>query len=253
MNGPSPYDPQDQQSHPGQQQYYGQQQSYPGPQPYPGQQQFPGQQPYPGQSYPGQQPYPGQSYPGQPAYPGQPYPAAQQYPNQPQFAGGPYPGTPPTGGPSGVTSRIAAILALLGVIHMLVLLVNTAGASVDDISGLTASQVDSIETLNTAQLVTAILVGLLLAAGGVLMLLRNVIGRWLVIGGCVLDIIVWLVVGIWLQQVLSDVSDRPGVELDTAYATGMGIAWFIVLLFPIVTLVLALVPSTTKWFAATNA
>ncbi|MFZ2512695.1 MAG: hypothetical protein WAW85_16565 [Gordonia sp. (in: high G+C Gram-positive bacteria)] len=199
------------------------------------------------QSYP-QQSYPQQSYPQQ-SYPQQPY-AQQPYLGHPQFAGQPYPSGPPVApGPSAVTARIAAVLALLGVIHMVVLLISTLGAELpDDV----AAHVDhsSFDFANTMQLIGAIVVGVLLAAGGVMLLLRNAIGRWLVSAGCMIHIIVWVLLGLWLHSFLSDAAAEAGVQLDSAFAAGTGLGWFLVLIFPLVTLVLANVTSTARWLAA---
>lgn len=227
MTAPNPYQPAWAQPQPSQQTYHRQQDP-----------QYPGQQQYPQHSQQHPQQYLGQQYPGPPQF------------GVPQFAGHHYPSGPPTvAGPSAVTARIAAVLALLGVIHMVVLAISAlAGELPDD----AAEHVDasSFNSANTVQLIAAIVVGLLLTVGGAMMLLRNMIGRWLITAACGLHIIAWILLGVWLHSFLSDAAEEAGVELDGSVAAGMGVGWFFVLIFPFITVVLANVPSTAKWLAA---
>lgn len=82
--------------------------------------------------------------------------------------------------------------------------------------------------------------GLVLLTGAVLLFQRKMIGRWLVVGGCALAI------------VSSLLSFGVSAAMTAGYGTygGGGVFTFLGLIFPITTLVLAMMPSTTAWILA---
>lgn len=177
----------------------------------------------------------GQGFPGQPGYPQQPV-----WPQQPGYPGAqpPY-GPPPVRptGPSGTTAIMAAVLAGLGGLSNLT-------TSVIDLFGLMVAHHD--DGLSGGVMVTLILIILLNSVGALSMLAgsatlvqRKIIGRWLVIVGCAATILACLV-GIVLYGFMPAPSSSPG-----SLAASVG-----GLVFPTLTLVLALLPSTTRWIEA---
>ncbi|QRY52721.1 hypothetical protein [Mycolicibacterium septicum] len=198
---------------------YGQQPGYPQ---QPGYGQQPGYQPQPG--------YPAQSGHPQPWYPGayQPYGSA------------PAPSTSPSGG----TAITTAVLAGLGALA-------TLGGGILGLIGLAALNSDSTYSTSDvlsggacALLVIVMLVnivsGLLLLPGTVMLLQRKMIGRWLIVGGCALTI---------LNSLLSLGLSAAVTARYESYGGGSAFE-FLSLVFPIATLVLAMLPSTTAWIKA---
>lgn len=204
---------------------------------------FPGQQPgyaqqagY--QQQPGYQPQPGYQQPGFPQY--------QGYPQQPGFPGGyPPPAIPPLApaSPSGGTGITAGVLAGLGALANL-------GAGIFGLIGLAALNSDStfqsasgisggVSALLIVMTLLSVVIGLVLLAGTVMLLQRKMVGRWLVVAGCAMTI-----VGSLISLGLS-----AAVTARYGYYGGNGFA-VLGLIFPIATLVLALLPATTAWIHA---
>lgn len=177
-----------------------------------------------GQGFPGQQPVP----PPQWAYSQQPYGPPQPYG---------YPPAPPAAAPNGATGIIAGVLAGLGglanIVGGIFMAIGLAAIGSDDSSlgeSVYWTPIIAIAVLN-------IVAGLLLAAGTVMLLLRKMIGRWLVVAGCAVSIVSSLI--------------SLGISSAVAAYTSTGKATDVVgLIFPIATLVLVLVPSTTAWINA---
>lgn len=203
----------------------------------------------------------GQGFPQQPGPPQQPgfpppvgYPQQPGYPPQPGFPqqqGFPAPGYPPQGGfqpqpygmpspePSGATGIIAGVLAALGALSGL-------GSGVVGAFALavTNSEVDLSGGTHALLIVTVLLnvvFGLMIGIGAVLLFQRKMLGRWLVVGACALAILSTLVsVGVGMTAQ----ADVYGSYADGAVFNLFG------LVFPIATLVLAMLPTTTAWINA---
>lgn len=199
-------------------------------------------------TYP-QGPY-GQGFPGQPRYPQQPgYP--QGYPAQPVYQQGypqpgGYPGMAPmpAAAPSGGTAITAGVLAALGALAGL-------GSGIVALIGLAAIKTDSglshgadlgggVYALLIVGSLASIVFGAVLLTGAVMLFQRKMLGRWLVVGGCALAI----------------VSNVIGFAVRSAATTGYpgygGLAALPLLgmVFPITTIVLIMLPSTTAWIQA---
>lgn len=165
-------------------------------------------------------------------------------PPRPGFATYRFPQPTPRASPSGATGIIAAILAGLGAVACL-------GSGLLGILGLVG--IDALDTDSRIQtsvgisgavlpvqilnIVLNLVAGFLLAAGTAKLARRSMSGRWFVVGGCAVTI--------------------AGNLLSLGYATsamgryGNGATMALLgLLFPIATLVLVLVPSTTAWITA---
>jgi hypothetical protein len=194
----------------------------------------------------------GQGFPGQPGGPQQPgfgqqpgyHPQGYQAPGFGQQPGnfGPQPGfgQQPYGmgaaEPSSVTGMIAAILAGLGGLGGLASglfgLVRFSGlSSLPGVGG-------GAYTMVLISLLVSLAFGGVLLAGAIMLLQRKMLGRWLIVGGCAASIVVSLL------------SLAATAALAAGYgATYLGGGFFSVLglIFPIATIVLALVPSTTAW------
>lgn len=165
-------------------------------------------------------------------------------PPRPGFAPYQFPQPAPQPPASGATGIIAALLAGLGAVACL----GGSLVGVLDLVGIDALDTDSrIQTsVGIAGAVLPVLIlgivlnvvaGVLLTAGTVALARRKMTGRWFVVGGCAVTI--------------------AGNLLSLGYATSAtglyGSGGTIVLLglvFPITTLVLVLVPSTTTWITA---
>lgn len=205
-------------------------------------QEFPGQSGYPQQGFPQQPLFPQQpAFPQQPGYPPPGYPQ-QGFPQQPGYPGS-YQPTPP-GEPSGVTGVIAAVLAGLGALANL-------GGGILGLFGLamvgsdtgTSGLSGGVYAMLIFGLLLGILCGLLLLAGTVTLLQRKMIGRWLVIGGCILAIVGGLV-SLGLSAAVANNYAGYGGTLSGTGPTIVG------LIFPIATIVLAMLGSTTAWIQA---
>ncbi|WP_217155057.1 hypothetical protein [[Mycobacterium] fortunisiensis] len=206
-------------------------QGFPG---QPGQPQQPGYQQQP--PYPQQPGYPPPGHPqegfpqqgfGQQGFPG--YPPSGGYPPQPYLM--------PTGEPSGGTAITAAVLAALGGVAGLVGGVLGAiglavGSTEADLSG-------GVYALLIVGILFNFVFGLMIATGAVMLFQRKMLGRWLVVSACALAI---------LSSLLSL---GAAAAMSTSHVgLGGGFFTFLGLIFPIATLVLALLPSTTAWLDA---
>ena len=203
---------------------------------YPYGQGFPGQPGNPQQPGFGQQPG-GFGQPsgfGQPPAYGQPAAFGQQpgYGQQP-FGGG-------FGEPSSATAMIAAILAGLGGLWSLVggLLGFVGVSALSDIPGFTGGVY--------AWLVISLLIGLVLGgvllAGAITLFQRKMIGRWLIVGACAATIVIGIVGFIVQLAVISSITAGYHVSY-----MGSGFMPLLSLVFPIATIILAMLPSTTAW------
>ena len=185
----------------------------------------------------------GQGLPGQPGYPQQPgYPPPQPgYPQQPGYPPPGYPqqpyGMPPSAPvpPSGVTGIIAGVLAGLGGLANVVGgLFMAFGLSI--LIGETSDAAGSAWTPLVAITGLNIVAGVLLLIGTVTLLLRKMIGRWLVAAGCSASILSTLINLTWTPSAIADYEYDRGVAAD-----------LVGVIFPIATLVLVLLPSTAAW------
>jgi hypothetical protein len=189
----------------------------------------------------------GQGFPGQPGYPppgGYPpqggYPPYGRYPPRPGYPGGqqPYPLTPaPSTSPSAATGVIAAVLSGLGglanVVGGLLMAFGLAviiNESTYGIGSGTWTGLIAITMLN-------IVAGVLLSIGTVMLLLRKRTSRWIVVAGCAVSIVSSLI-SLSLASTIAD------------YQYGGRGADVVGLAFPIVTIVLALLPATAAWIGA---
>lgn len=159
----------------------------------------------------------------------------QQPPGWPQQPG--YPGTnqPTPGGPSRATAIIAGILALLG--GLVGIILGSSGVIAIFISG---------QEERDARMYSLPLIGfgfgLLLAIGAISLFRRKVISRRLIVIGCAMVILFAITA---LADMVFGISRTPRRDFDS-------VDTFIIagLFFPILTLVLTLVPSTTRWIEA---
>lgn len=177
-------------------------------------------------------------------YPNGPYgqgfpvqqPGNQQwgYPQQQPFG---YP--PPPSAPNGATGIIAGVLAGLGglanTVGGIFMAIGLAALGSDD-----SSLGDSVYwTPIIAIAVLNIVAGVLLSVGTVMLLLRKMIGRWLVVAGCAVSIVSSLISLGMTSMAAGYTYAYTGKAFD---AVG--------LIFPIATLILVLLPSTTAWINA---
>ena len=155
-------------------------------------------------------------------------------PEYPQQSG--YPGSPqaaPPSGPSGATAITAAVLALLG--GLFGVFFGAVGAAVMVSDG-------DFDAMGVVLIVFGIAFGLALFNGAVLLLRRRMIGRWLIVGGCAVAILLGLAV---FADMLLGISGAP--SHDPAAFGAIALPGFV---FPIATTVLVLLPSTTSWIDA---
>lgn len=103
-----------------------------------------------------------------------------------------------------------------------------------------------------------LLLVVLLLVGAIMLFLKKPAGRWMVVAGCGLAIAGAVVAYVMVDVLMSDMIDRAneisGSQVDTAGATTVmnavvGIGALIVSIPAVVTLVLALLPSTARWCA----
>lgn len=181
----------------------------------------------------------GQGFPGQP---GDQQPLYTQQPPPPILGQPGYPGQQPPaqapGEPSGVTGTIAAVLAGLGA------LAGAAGGSAQFLNWTLSTGLHNVSgrthVLEIVATVVTFASGLVLLTGSILLFQRKLIGRILVVVGCSLALLSGLgsFVAITAFQ-----DDYPG-------APGWSPVSLVSLVFPITTIVLTLVPSTTAWIRA---
>ncbi|OHT97234.1 hypothetical protein [Mycobacterium syngnathidarum] len=175
----------------------------------------------------------GQGIPQQAGYP-QPAGWSQQ-PGWPQQSGYPpsgYPGYPQPklpGGPSGATGILAGILALLG---------GLAGLCFSPLSVVTMVSDHAFDIVGAVVVLFGAGFGLALFIGAILLFRRNMNGRRLVIGGCGLAILTGLAV---LAEQLTKYDFDGGAVLTIAVP---------LFVFPILTLVLTMLPPTARWIRA---
>lgn len=179
----------------------------------------------------------GQGFPGQPVY-SQP-PNHPQQPGWPQPPGNPqagYPGgyqpTPPRG-PSGATAIIAGLLAMLGALIGLFMGVMSVVTTIAD---------GEFEVIGALAGLVGTAFGLALLIGAILLLLRKMIGRRLVVSGCVMAVVLGMIV---MCDMIIGISGNPSRE-----PVSIGLTVMMGFVFPVVTLVLAMLPSTAMWIRA---
>ncbi|MCV7066668.1 hypothetical protein H7H51_14845 [Mycolicibacterium farcinogenes] len=147
----------------------------------------------------------------------------------------------PTAEPSGTTGTIAAVLAALGAVAglgggVLAAIGLSAASGMSSLSG-------GVYALLIALVLFSFVFGLMIATGAVLLFQRKMLGRWLVVGACVLAILSGLI--------SFGVSAAATAAVYGSYSAGNGgVLNLVTLVFPIATLVLALLPSTTAWIKA---
>ncbi|OBB94459.1 hypothetical protein A5779_19675 [Mycolicibacterium peregrinum] len=140
--------------------------------------------------------------------------------------------------PSGVTGIIAGVLAGLGGLANVVGgLFMAFGLSI--LIGETSDAARSAWTPLVAITGLNIVAGVLLLIGTVTLLLRKMIGRWLVAAGCSASILSTLINLTWTPSAIADYEYDRGVAAD-----------LVGVIFPIATLVLVLLPSTAAWIQA---
>jgi len=185
------------------------------------------QGPY-GQGFPGQQPgyqqqpgYP-QAYPAQPAY-------QQGYPQPGGYPPAPVP-PPSTGGVGGVIAGVLSIMG--GLLHGClgaVTLVESLTKKPDPFTTRSSSH------LGDWFLAMSVIGGLLILAGGFMLLSRKPASRWLIAVGCV-PIFVF-----GLGAFLAANADGAGV---------VGVIALPIVIFSVATVVLTFLPSTNRWIHA---
>lgn len=179
----------------------------------------------------------GQGFPGQPVH-GQPpgYPQQPGWPQHPGYPPAGYPGgyqPKPPGGPSGATGIIAGLLALVGG------LVGTCFAVLSVIIMIMDGEFDVAGAIFG---LLGIAFGLALFIGAILLFQRKMIGRRLVVGGCVVAILFGIAaIGDMVIGISGDPSREP---------VSIGFAVLVGIVVPVLTLVLAMRPSTTVWIRA---
>lgn len=188
------------------------------------------------------------SDPNFPQYPGTPGGAPQygQQPGQPgqqqgqspyappgQYPGG-YPmgsGLPPEPPASGGTAITAGVFALVGaVLHVVFLIIQL-------------SQLDRVlsDGVTTFQMIMNAVLPLILLPGGILLLMRRTVGKNIVTGASALATLYFLGIGIYVIGLASD-TGAPDVVVGGATA-----GLFILLIGPVTTFILMMVPLTGKW------
>ncbi|QIS01085.1 hypothetical protein F5X71_00950 [Nocardia brasiliensis] len=171
----------------------------------------------------------------------------------PQYPGGyqpysGYPGVVPA--PSGATAITAGVLACVGAVGQLLGGVVNLVFGIVDI-GHELSEYDSTGLLGQSwyrgfALVTgaaALVTGVVLGLGAIALLRRKQSGRTLVVAGCAGVLGIGIISYALVQS--------AGGSWDTAIGLTSGISGLVGLMFPICTVVLALVPATTRWLAHT--
>ncbi|MEV3903787.1 hypothetical protein AB0K11_15805 [Mycobacterium sp. NPDC050551] len=191
--------------------------------------------------------YPQQGYPQQPGYPQQGYPQHNGY-----SGGYQYPPVRPAG-PSGGTANAAAVLAGLGALAMLgfglLLLAAVGSPDSDPAWGTTPSRSSNAgDVIFILVGVAVIVAGIMLAIGALTLFQRKMVGRWLVVAGCAIAILTSVLFMILFMALLSK-ADGEAAAAGAIFAIYGG-PIFLGVAFPILTLVLALRPSTAAWIRA---
>ncbi|MET8653656.1 hypothetical protein [Nocardia aurea] len=173
--------------------------------------------------------------------------AYQQYPR----SYGPYPGGNTASAPSGATAIIAGMSACLGVLGNLggglVLLVIGVARGGVEFAGIDLLDLLRYRGYYTFPSVVTVVVGvghiitaIVLAVGAIMLFSRKAAGRSLVVAGCA-GTILWRIVGvIGIVRIIGP--EEVGLILGGDGALGS-------VIFPIATMVLALVPATSTWLA----
>ncbi|GAC48037.1 hypothetical protein [Gordonia aichiensis] len=188
------------------------------------------------------QPQYGQPPYGQPQY-GQPQYGQFRY-GQPQygqpFAGYGVPRVPTS--TSGATAIVASVLALLGTFVGLV----GIAVSVIALVGVGSHMTTGLLVWAVVDLLVVIASTGLLATGGVQLLRRRAIGRWLIVAGCALTILMGIA-----DTLISAVffSATYSVNTSSTFHAPLLVS-LISLVFPVAAIILALVPSTAAYCAA---
>ncbi|MEV0712269.1 DUF4064 domain-containing protein [Nocardia aurea] len=169
----------------------------------------------------------------------------------PQYPGGynPYPGgySMPAAAPNGATAIIAGVLAGLGALSNLVGGgFNVAFSAADfgsDLSEFDSTGLLGNESYSTFALVTgivSIITAVVLGVGAIMLFNRKALGRTLVAAACAVCILSQLVGVVVVLGLLS--------STDVSPVSG-GLSGIFSIVFPVATLVLALVPATSRWLA----
>lgn len=175
------------------------------------------------------------------------------YPQYPQPGAYPVPPAAPAQ-PRGGTAITAGVLAALGGLLSLgitavslffLIVIASIGSNfdradvefLDSIFGVLAIGLVAVVII---ALVLGTLLSVLLIAGAVLLFRRKMLGRWLVVSGCAVAIVSNLMTSVFTTAVTSDDWYSP----EGVVSALLGLA------FPIITMVLALLPSTTAWIRA---
>ena len=175
------------------------------------------------------------------------------YPQYPQPGAYPVPPAAPAQ-PRGGTAITAGVLAALGGLLSLgitavslffLIVIASIGSNfdrsdvefLDSIFGVLAIGLVAVVIIT---LVLGTLLSVLLIAGAVLLFRRKMLGRWLVVSGCAVAIVSNLMTYVFTTTVTSGDWNSP----ESAVSAFVGLA------FPIVTMVLVLLPSTTAWLHA---
>ena len=175
------------------------------------------------------------------------------YPQYPQPGAYPVPPAAPAQ-PRGGTAITAGVLATLGGLLSLgitavslffLIVIASIGSNfdrsdvefLDSIFGVLAIGLVAVVII---ALVLGTLLSVLLIAGAVLLFRRKMLGRWLVVSGCAVAIVSNLMTSVFTTAVTSDDWYSP----EGVVSALLGLA------FPIITMVLALLPSTTAWIRA---
>ncbi|WP_194832565.1 hypothetical protein [Nocardia sp. XZ_19_369] len=167
----------------------------------------------------------------------------------PQYPGGynPYPaysaGVP---APSGATSVTAGVLACVGSIGQLLgggisLAFGFIGWQLQDYDTSGLFSQDWFQTWAIVSGVLSLVIAVVLGVGAVAMFSRKSFGRLLVVVGCV-TVVVAEIVGFALVSSIDGSSDGLGVISGSAGS-------LIGLIFPVATVILALLPPTSRWLA----
>lgn len=170
-----------------------------------------------------------------PIYSHQPGFGQQQpgWPQQPGYPGGAQP--TPSRGPSGATAIIAGILALLGGLFGVLFGALSVAVMIGD---------SDFDAMGAVFSLFSITFGLVLFNGAILLWRHKMIGRWLIVGGCAVAILLGLLA---FAELFIGISGAPTRDLG-AYVM-LAVLGFV---FPILTLVLVLLQSTTRWVGATQ-
>lgn len=193
----------------------------------------------------GQQSHPnpyGQPQPGypQPAYgsasvPGAGYPSPHAY-------GAPYPVQPT---PSSATGIIAAILAFLGVLHVAIGVFSSLYTMFDD----TGRGPGWFVVLMLVLALINFAIGVCLGVGGALLVQGKKLGQRLVVIGSGTVIAIQLLSMLFVLIAASSMASPDAA----AVTIGGGLVTMVLLIFPVATIVLALLPTTRDWIQAKSA